>query len=895
MEKIVRALDVTYGADKGKVDRLQIPEYDNLVKAMADVKKHGPDHPIKRGRWYQASTGGGCTALVYDLPGPGQKGLYATDDAQAPANPRDFTLTLTGEFTAERTWDISSRPIGKAKPVPGAKKNPMPLNTRGPQGTNAQYYMAERSKKFQDRYAVYDDGPGKERVIDKRTRRAVWIPKTESERDVFQDPIGLVNYLVNIGAIKLPDEYPARANPQGGSFQDVARRHQVAIAKKALRMPDAMVGVMGGPDKAQSREILKAAGWSDKKIEAWETYDGEMPRGNPASGGKVKLLRDGVLVGEFANDSELARYIHKTHSYSVEHAMKHEGYDAVYPDGRTWNMVSSAAREACRENPARGDARTITVDGKKMDATFLGKGHHATAWLVGETVYLFVGDAMKELLWIGLDHGNQTDPHLPQIKRHDDDPRTGKQVYSMPYYKPLTAQDKSAWADYKAVKLALEQAQEEIRKQYGMNFAYRLHNAEIADRVFVGPPPAGMKTWGVSSPEFIFSVQRLSSMMPNYGMGVGFEFAPRNLGVDREGRLILRDVVYDAEKLYQEYEAKRRKSMGMRFNPTADKMIPQRPVFESAALRAKKLKAYKDALASARRGVAEGAPFAGRHIYADPHSRSVDAFATKGYNRVAHHQRMKREAASRGNPPDVDSSLVDKSIPVGSIVRVLRGKARGMSGKVTNQHPDGAVDVAIALAGTKRIMTLLFEPPHKGWLRVMKSNPLFDHPWYVVFVEKMGWEVMDREELNAAIREAGVDSGAHDPRPFKTKPAAEREATKLNRAGVHPHKGKGAPGLAKPEDAGYIMDAGGAWMVALVPPNYQRVGGNVPVALVHKKDKAGREVDKTTFAYAKKSWVTGEGKRRAVKWESLSPAVQKEISWRVGRDYERSRALKAGR
>ena len=35
-------------------------------------------------------------------------------------------------------------------------------------------------------------------------------------------------------------------------------------------MPDAMVGVMGGPNKEQARDILRKNGWSDSRIAALE-------------------------------------------------------------------------------------------------------------------------------------------------------------------------------------------------------------------------------------------------------------------------------------------------------------------------------------------------------------------------------------------------------------------------------------------------------------------------------------------------------------------------------------------------------------------------------------------------------------------------------------------------
>jgi hypothetical protein len=47
---------------------------------------------------------------------------------------------------------------------------------------------------------------------------------------------------------------------------DVFSHHQTLIAKKTLRMPDAMLGVMGGPSKEDSRKHLKKIGWTQKQI-----------------------------------------------------------------------------------------------------------------------------------------------------------------------------------------------------------------------------------------------------------------------------------------------------------------------------------------------------------------------------------------------------------------------------------------------------------------------------------------------------------------------------------------------------------------------------------------------------------------------------------------------------
>jgi hypothetical protein len=46
----------------------------------------------------------------------------------------------------------------------------------------------------------------------------------------------------------------------------IPQQHQIEIAKRTLRAPDAMVAVLGGMDKAQARKVLSEAGYSDGQI-----------------------------------------------------------------------------------------------------------------------------------------------------------------------------------------------------------------------------------------------------------------------------------------------------------------------------------------------------------------------------------------------------------------------------------------------------------------------------------------------------------------------------------------------------------------------------------------------------------------------------------------------------
>lgn len=50
----------------------------------------------------------------------------------------------------------------------------------------------------------------------------------------------------------------------------VPEKHQLAIAKKTLKMSDAGANIMGGMNKKEAKEFLKKIGYSDKQIKKME-------------------------------------------------------------------------------------------------------------------------------------------------------------------------------------------------------------------------------------------------------------------------------------------------------------------------------------------------------------------------------------------------------------------------------------------------------------------------------------------------------------------------------------------------------------------------------------------------------------------------------------------------
>jgi hypothetical protein len=188
-----------------------------------------------------------------------------------------------------------------------------------------------------------------------------------------------------------------------------------------------------------------------------------------------------------------------------------------------------------------GDRRTITVDGKKLDAEFLGQGHYAKAYRVGDDVYLFVTECyMKEAIE-GIEG-----PHIPKVERHDVvSSRSGEDtyVYKMPFFEPLTPKHAAAWAQFRELQRATEEAKEALAEEYGQkgrSFRLIYDGYAVNDRLIdIAQVPASLKT----------ALRDMASNASNYGAGVTFEFAKRNLGVDKSGNLILRDVLFDSEKL----------------------------------------------------------------------------------------------------------------------------------------------------------------------------------------------------------------------------------------------------------------------------------------------------------------------------------------------------------
>jgi hypothetical protein len=82
---------------------------------------------------------------------------------------------------------------------------------------------------------------------------------------------------IDIGTLKIAKEIQMNKKQIASALIKIAKqlvtkelsvpeKHQEKIALKTLKMPDAMVGVMGGMTKEEAREFLKKIGYSNAQI-----------------------------------------------------------------------------------------------------------------------------------------------------------------------------------------------------------------------------------------------------------------------------------------------------------------------------------------------------------------------------------------------------------------------------------------------------------------------------------------------------------------------------------------------------------------------------------------------------------------------------------------------------
>lgn len=168
----------------------------------------------------------------------------------------------------------------------------------------------------------------------------------------------------------------------------------------------------------------------------------------------------------------------------------------------------------------------------------IGQGFFSKAYLVdSETVIVVTEDPSKECLAVFCKDNNGYLPHLESLDNIGD-----KQAFKMPLYHPLKASNKVAWKQYKEVKKSVESLDFWDKREYVCFDNYKkaiLENDKIL-------------------PEIKHDLVLLIDNMSNYSSGIFMELSPRNVKVDKQGKLIFLDIIGDSDKLKKAWEKRLR-------------------------------------------------------------------------------------------------------------------------------------------------------------------------------------------------------------------------------------------------------------------------------------------------------------------------------------------------
>lgn len=174
------------------------------------------------------------------------------EDLKADWN-RDFSKNRRSNIRHTLKQQIAMRPIGKGNKAwrRADKEDPGTVNW----------------PTMKEEYEYPDPGPDFSRNIKRIEQGKMLHCFTCGKPRIFKNDGKLKCPVCKTKKVIGEDAMIQEGGPNRKSHWDVATMHQTKIAKDTLRMPDAMVGVMGGMDKEQARHHLKhKIGWTDAQI-----------------------------------------------------------------------------------------------------------------------------------------------------------------------------------------------------------------------------------------------------------------------------------------------------------------------------------------------------------------------------------------------------------------------------------------------------------------------------------------------------------------------------------------------------------------------------------------------------------------------------------------------------
>lgn len=217
----------------------------------------------------------------------------------------------------------------------------------------------------------------------------------------------------------------------------------------------------------------------------------------------------------------------------------------------------------------RGDETDLPILGKKVSVSFLGQGTWTQAWraVAGEhkgMVYLLVDyqDKTKDILL------ERKEPYLPYLHFIEDvGPELCYKIYRSPFYRPLSPDNKDPWQMYLLLR--------EIWLQVERENPEPDHPKEWRDSFFSLLEQKGKLDLDSQLRKALLILKEKASLLGDH---ILFEFPIKNVGVDKNNKLILRDILFDPFLLGKQ---------NIFWHPQADKIDPLDRAFKSQRTRAR--------------------------------------------------------------------------------------------------------------------------------------------------------------------------------------------------------------------------------------------------------------------------------------------------------------------
>jgi hypothetical protein len=197
----------------------------------------------------------------------------------------------------------------------------------------------------------------------------------------------------------------------------------------------------------------------------------------------------------------------------------------------------------------------------------IGKGHSTIAYMGDDGwVWLVVShkarDPAKDVLSEFNCEHEEYCKHIPYIEQVGFIRKRGSTqedyVYRMAFYRTINASDKVAWKQLKELNKLNEKAFESTLKRHKYRYTGRIDCSGDREREMCNTLTDLVSHSTILPESLRQAVVELKEHLEDYDEGWVFEFPTRNIGIDEDGNLVLRDVIFNHIELQKGRAVKNR-------------------------------------------------------------------------------------------------------------------------------------------------------------------------------------------------------------------------------------------------------------------------------------------------------------------------------------------------